>query len=80
VLDVLDQRRDGQVVPGTEGAWQRLLDELAAHDGTGLISMEFLGPTPPDDIATVVGSLRPADVHVVMTARDLGRNVPAMWQ
>ena len=80
VLDVLDQTRDGQVVAGSEGAWQRLLDELAAFDGTGLISMEFLGPTPPDYIAKVVDSLRPADVRVVMTARDLGRNVPAMWQ
>lgn len=80
VLDVLDQTRDGQVVPGSEGAWQRLLDELAAHDGTGVISMEFLGPTPPEYIEKVVQSLRPADVRVVMTARDLGRNVPAMWQ
>ncbi len=80
VLDVLDQKRDGQVVPGSEGAWQRLLDELAAFDGTGLVSMEFLGPTPPEYIAKVVDSLRPAEVHVVMTARDLGRNVPAMWQ
>ncbi len=80
VLDVLGQTRDGQVVPGSEGAWARLLEELAAHEGTGLVSMEFLGPTPPEDIATVVGSLRPADVHVVMTVRDLGRNVPAMWQ
>src|SRR4051812_42509113 len=80
VLDVLDQTRDGQVVPGSEGAWQHLLDELAAYDGTGVISMEFLGPTPPDYIEKVVASLRPAHVHVVMTVRDLGRNVPAMWQ
>ena len=35
---------------GSEGAWQRLLDELAAHDGTGVISMEFLRPTPPEYI------------------------------
>ena len=80
VLDVLDQTRDGQVVPGSEGAWRKLLDELDQHDGTGVISMEFLGPTPPDYIAKVVDSLRPAEVQVVMTARDLGRNVPAMWQ
>lgn len=80
VLDVLDQTRDGQVVPGSEGAWHRLLEELEAHDGTGVVSMEFLGPTPPEYIAKVVGSLRPADVRVVMTVRDLGRNVPAMWQ
>jgi hypothetical protein len=80
VLDVLDQTRDGDVVPGSPGAWQRLVDEIAAFDGTAVISMEFLGPTPAADIQRVVDSLAPADVKVVMTVRDLGRNIPAMWQ
>lgn len=80
VLDVLGQTRDGDVVPGSPGAWQRLVDEIAAFPGTAIISMEFLGPTPVADIERVVATLAPADVHVVMTARDLGRNIPAMWQ
>ena len=80
VLDVLGQTRDGEVVPGSPGAWQRLLDEIRAFDGTAIISMEFLGPTPAEDIERVVTSLAPADVRVVMTVRDLGRNIPAMWQ
>jgi hypothetical protein len=42
--------------------------------------MEFLGPTPVADIQRVVDSLAPAEVKVVMTVRDLGRNIPAMWQ
>jgi hypothetical protein len=80
VLDVLDQTRDGDVVPGSPGAWQRLVDEIAAFPGTAIISMEFLGPTPVPDIERVVASLAPADVRIVMTVRDLGRNIPAMWQ
>ena len=80
VLDVLGQTRDGKVVPGSPGAWQRLLDEVSGFDGTAIISMEFLGPTPPEDIERVVQSLAPAQVQVVMTVRDLGRNIPAMWQ
>lgn len=80
VLDVLGQTRDGEVVPGSPGAWQRLLDEIAQFPGTAVISMEFLGPTPVPDIERVVASLAPAQVKVVMTVRDLGRNIPAMWQ
>jgi hypothetical protein len=80
VLDVLGQTRDGDVVPGSPGAWQRLVDEIAEFPGTAVISMEFLGPTPVADIERVVASLAPAQVEVVMTVRDLGRNIPAMWQ
>jgi hypothetical protein len=42
--------------------------------------MEFLGPTPVEDVERVVASLAPAEVEVVLTVRDLGRNIPAMWQ
>lgn len=80
VLDVLGQTRDGEVVPGSPGAWQQLVDEIAAFDGTAVVSMEFLGPTPVPDIERVVETLAPAEVRVVMTVRDLGRNIPAMWQ
>jgi hypothetical protein len=80
VMDVLDQERDGRKPPATVGAWKRLLEEMAGHDGVSVISMEFLAATPPADIARVVTSLAPARVEVVLTARDLGRNIPAMWQ
>lgn len=80
VLDVLGQTRDGDTVAGSEDAWQRLVEEMRAWDGTAVVSMEFLGPTPTEDIERVVASLAPAEVQVVMTARDLGRNIPAMWQ
>jgi hypothetical protein len=80
VVDVLDQTRDGTKPPSCVGAWGRLLDEIGEWPGTALISMEYLGPTPTDQIKKVVDSLRPAHVEAVLTVRDLARNIPAMWQ
>lgn len=80
VMDVLDQKRDGVKPENTLGAWQRLVDEIDAWPGTAVVSMEFLGPTPRRRIAAIVDSLAPAEVHAVLTVRDLGRNIPAMWQ
>lgn len=80
VIDVLGQLRDGKPMVLAEGMWQKLVDEMAAHDGTSLISMEFLAPVPKVNIRKVLDSLAPARVEVVLTVRDLGRNIPAMWQ
>lgn len=78
VAQVLGRSRIAST-PG-EGAWQGLVDEIAAWPGTGLISMEFLGPAGPKKIERVVGSFPAGTVEVVITARDLNRQVPAMWQ
>ncbi len=78
VAQVLDHNR--VIVPPEEGAWQSLVDEIAAWDGTGLISMEFLGAAGPKKINRVVTSFPADSVEVVVTARDLNRTIPAMWQ
>ena len=78
VADVLDRKR--VATPPEEGAWQSLVDEIAAWGGTGLISMEFLGPIGIQRIERVVSSFPEGTVEVVVTARDLNRQVPAMWQ
>lgn len=78
VARVLDRTR--VAVAPDEDAWQRLVDELAGWDGVGLISMEFLGPIGVKRIERVVSSFPAGTVEVVVTARDLNRQVPAMWQ
>jgi hypothetical protein len=78
VSDVLEHRREGPV--SKEGRWQRLLDEATAWTGTVVVSMEFLGPAKPQNIRKVVESFPNSHVDVVMTVRDLGRSIPAMWQ
>jgi hypothetical protein len=77
VSDVLGRKHFGRL---SDGTWASLVDEMAAFDGTALVSMEFLGPAPPERIAAVLDSLAGTPVEVVLTLRDLGRGVPAMWQ
>jgi hypothetical protein len=78
VADVLERRR--VAIAPEEGAWQALVDEINAGDGTGLISMEFLGPIGLQKIERVVSSFPAGSVEAVVTARDLNRSIPAMWQ
>ncbi|QCX28178.1 hypothetical protein [Nocardioides jishulii] len=79
VAEVLERRRVMRGSPGT-GAWQSLVDEVLAHDGTSVISMEFFGPVGLPKIEKVRDSFGDVRVEAVVTARDLGRNIPAMWQ
>ncbi|GAB2884899.1 hypothetical protein [Nocardioides pacificus] len=60
--------------------WQALVEQVQAHDGTSLVSMEFLGPAGPRAVARVAGSFPGREVHVVLTVRDLNRSIVSMWQ
>ncbi|MGZ5406088.1 MAG: hypothetical protein ACXWDL_15670, partial [Nocardioides sp.] len=76
VRDILTIQRRGR--KRATGAWQRLADEMADHDGTAVISMEFLGPAAPQ----VIGGIRDSvdGPACVITVRDLNRSLAAMWQ
>ncbi len=62
------------------GAWDRLRAELDPWPGTGLISHEFFSMATPEQAQRAVADLAPAQVHVVITARDYVRQFPAVWQ
>ena len=62
------------------GAWERLAQECRDWQGTAVISVELLGPAGPKQIQQIVESFGDAQVDVVLTVRDLNRNVAAMWQ
>jgi len=66
--------------PALAGAWNRLVEAARQHSGTTVISHELLGDLTPEQIAGVLSDLDFAEVHVVVTARDLGRQLPAVWQ
>lgn len=79
VLDVLDLAAPG--VGNVEGAWDRLAQ--AARDwrrGTVVVSHELLADADEDQAARIVGSFGSAEVHVVLAARDLARQLPIAWQ
>lgn len=63
-----------------EGAWQRLVEESLAWDGPVIISHELFAGASEEQARRAVESLSPAEVHVVFTARDLARQLPAEWQ
>ncbi|MFT4288663.1 hypothetical protein [Nocardioides sp.] len=65
-----------------EGVWERMVAEIGRYAGTSVISMEFLAAPPVERLRRVAESLADsgARVEAVVTARDLGRTIPSMWQ
>jgi hypothetical protein len=78
--DMIGANPHGDTDESTEGAWQRMADEIAAWDGAAVVSMEWLGSAGRKVVPRIVESLQPAQVEVIVTARDLARTIPAAWQ
>lgn len=71
----------GHENPEVAGAWKRLATQALATDlGKVVISHEVLAGATVAEIEQAVSSLAPASVHVVYGARDLARQLPAVWQ
>ena len=60
--------------------WNRFVRQAAGHPGTVLVSDEWMVRAGRDRVAAVLETLAGTEVHVVFTARDLTRQVPAGWQ
>lgn len=61
-------------------SWQRLADEVREWNGTAIISHELFAGASQEQAERALQALHPADVHIIYTARDLGRQIPAEWQ
>ena len=62
------------------GTWQALCDRAREFPGTTIISHEILAGATVEQIAAATEWLAGLEVHVVITARDLGRQATAHWQ
>ncbi|MGH3414746.1 MAG: hypothetical protein ACRDPH_16865 [Marmoricola sp.] len=62
------------------GTWETMRSQIEAHPGTAVISMEYLGSARPTAVARAPEQFPDSENLVVLTVRDLGRSVPAMWQ
>ncbi len=82
VLAVRDVRNliDAKSRAHVDGKWDALVKDVMRWRGTSVISMEWLGSATDEQIERIVGSFPRREVHVVFTARDLARTVPAAWQ
>jgi hypothetical protein len=76
--------RQQQRPPGTPErqltAWDRIRAELAGSSGTGLVSHEFFAAADADQAIAMVDALAPAEVHLVVTAREPLGLFAASWQ
>ncbi len=63
------------------GAWERLASQVRAWPGTSIISHEILGTASRVQVARALASLGDeSEIHIVFSARDLVRQIPAEWQ
>lgn len=74
-LDFSDEPR-----PEASGAWDRLAERVQVWDGVSVVSHDVFAGASPARAERAIASLAPAEVHVVLTARDLGRQLPSHWQ
>lgn len=79
VLDALSLTSSDHAPP--PGAWDRLAETVRDwRRGTAVISHELLAEATESQVDRIVTSLGSAEVHVVLVAQDLGRQVPRAWQ
>jgi hypothetical protein len=64
------------------GSWEQMVRQVHDwHDGqVVVISSEILAFASHDEARRAVRSLEPGEVHIVITMRDLARQIPAAWQ
>jgi len=62
------------------GAWDRLAAQVRQFDGSALISHEILSSAPSEQVSKALADIGDAEPHVVLTVRDLGRQIAAYWQ
>ena len=79
-LAVADLMGKAQARPGRQGAWAKLSRRYAEHSGDAVLSNELIAALSPNRVERLVAALSPAEIHVVLTARDNGRVIPSHWQ
>ncbi len=63
-----------------KGAWDAMAATVRDWSGTVIISHEILAAATPEQVGRALDSLGPAEIHIVYSARDLARQIPAEWQ
>ncbi|MGL5824595.1 MAG: hypothetical protein ACRCYU_07140 [Nocardioides sp.] len=62
------------------GSWERLAGSARTWPGTTIVSHEIFAAATPEQIRRALDGLGDAEVHVVISVRDLARQIPAEWQ
>ncbi len=80
-LDVRDLSNRPEHPLRAVGIWDRLVEEVEAWHSRSLVSHELFASATAAQAARAVSSFGAGtEVHVVLTVRDLARQIPAEWQ
>lgn len=66
--------------PKVAGSWAGFVDEARGWNGPVILSQELFSPASASQIDAALRDLAFAEVHVVYTARELSKQIPAAWQ
>jgi len=78
-LDLIDMPWGGQR-EDVRGEWDNLMGRVRRHNGSVIVSHEILAGAKPAQIRRAMKDLEGSEVHLVYSARDLARQIPAEWQ
>jgi len=78
--DLRETKFRGHTDAHVRGAWDRLVKEIEGWRGRSVIDHESFAAATRGAIDRALTDLDFADVHLVFTARDLARQLPAAWQ
>ena len=62
------------------GAWDALAEQVRGFEGTSIVSHEILAKASRTQVERALASFGDAEVHVILSVRDLVRQIPAEWQ
>lgn len=80
-LEIRGNERQWGFEPGQfDGTWARLCARARAFDGTSVLSHELLSSARPEQIERAMAELDGLEVHLLVTTRDMARQLPAAWQ
>ncbi|HEY0773523.1 MAG TPA: hypothetical protein VGD51_05530, partial [Nocardioidaceae bacterium] len=78
VRDIEPQPQDAE---RAAGVWGRIVEASHEWDGDVLVSHELFAPATAEQAERAIAAFGPdAEVHLVLTVRDLVRQIPAEWQ
>jgi hypothetical protein len=81
MLDVRGRYRPESDPPSVARALSRLPDQLESAPGSrALISQESLSTATTEQVARLAAAVTERELHVVLTVRDVARQIPSSWQ
>ena len=78
-LDLLEMPWGG-LQENVDGEWDGLVNRVRRQQGKVIVSHEILAAAKPTQVKRAMAGLEGAEVHLVYSARDLARQIPAEWQ